>query len=137
MYAGVFRRSVATLIDISVVVALIVLICRTPLISDPYWANVLVAIAVALLYEPVFSAYLVTLGQALMGTRVRQVESLKRISMGAAYKRFAAKYIISVIGAAGAPAARGAASVSVWPNGDHRAIHDLEAGTVVVNANAV
>ena len=137
MYAGILRRSAATLIDVGVVVALVVYILQAPLFPGSPWANTFVAVAVVLLYEPVLSAYLFTVGQALMGTRVRQSDTFLRISLGKAYKRFALKYIASILGAASAPMAQGAARVSVWPRGDHNAIHDLQAGTVVVRANAV
>ena len=139
MYAGIFRRSVATLIDIAVLVAFIAYVMGHPLIAGWPWANFAVAIAVVLLYEPVLSSRLCTLGQALMATRIRRAETLDRLSIGASYKRFALKYVASILGAASAgvanaPMGAGGVRVSVWPHGDHRSIHDMQVGSVVVNA---
>jgi uncharacterized RDD family membrane protein YckC len=142
MYAGIFRRSVATLIDLALLAAFIAYVAQYPPIDGQPWANVLIVVAVVFLYEPVFSSRLCTLGQALMGTRVRRAETLERLSIGASFKRFAFKYIASILGAASAGAANarmgaGGVRVSVWPHGDHRAIHDISVGSVVVNASAV
>lgn len=137
MYAGVFRRSVATLFDFGVVIALIVYVLQERIVPGGFWTNLIVAVAVPLLYEPALSAYVCTIGQALMATRIRRTDTLERMELGTSYKRFALKYVATIAGAAGAPAAHGAAGISVWPCGDHRAIHDLQAGTVVVNASAI
>jgi hypothetical protein len=142
MYAGIFRRSVATLIDVGVLVGFVAYVVQHPPIAEWPAANVIIVIVVVLLYEPLLSSRLCTLGQALMATRVRRAETLERISIGASYKRFVLKYVASILGAASAgvasaPMGAGGARVSVWPHGDHRAIHDMQVGSVVVNANAV
>ena len=142
MYAGIFRRSVATLIDLVLLAAFIAYVVQHPPITGQPWANGLIVVAVVLLYEPVLSSRLCTLGQALMGTRVRRAETLERLAIRASYKRFAFKYIASILGAASASASNvtmnaGGVRVSVWPHGDHRAIHDMSVGSVVVNANAI
>lgn len=74
MSAGIFRRSLATMIDIAVVIAFIVWLVQHPPLPDKSWVTVLVAIAFALLYEPILSSRLCTVGQAVMGTRVRHAE---------------------------------------------------------------
>lgn len=130
MYPSLFRRVTATLIDLAVIVAAVAFIMQRPLFLEPEQANLWAGLAFVLLYEPVLMTYLCTLGQAVMRTRVRQFESLERISLGKAYLRFFMKYVASIVGAA---SARG--NVRVWPREDLRAIHDETAGTVVVNAS--
>lgn len=136
MYPNLFRRSMATLIDLAVVIFVIALIIRGPALADLQWLKVGLAIAVPLLYEPMLSAYACTIGQALMWTRVRDSESLQRIPLRRAYVRFAMKYIATVVGAGGASSAPIPTAVSAFPDGGRRALHDLQAGTVVVSAGS-
>jgi uncharacterized RDD family membrane protein YckC len=136
MYPGMLRRTLATLIDLAVVICCVILIVKYPIFPQLGWANVMAAIAVPLLYEPVLSACLCTVGQALMGTRVRHSETSQRIGLGKAYLRFIMKYVVSILGAASGPSAAGTPiSVGVWSDRDGRSLHDLQAGTVVVYAN--
>ena len=142
MYAGIFRRSVATLIDIGVLVASLTYVVQRPPIAGIPWAGVVVVLTVVLLYEPILSSRLCTVGQFLMGTRVRAAETFEKLPIGAAYKRFVLKYVASILGAASAgtanvPAGAGGVRVAVWPYGDHRALHDLQVGSVVVKAAAL
>ncbi len=132
MYPGLFRRVVATLIDLLAIFVGASFIIQRRLILEPEEANLWAAIAFVLLYEPVLTAYACTLGQAVMRTRVRHFESHDRISLGKSYLRFFMKYVASVIGGV---SARG--RVRVWPGDDLRAIHDQTAGTVVLNAGAI
>lgn len=132
MYPSLFRRIAATLIDVVAMFFAASFIIQARLIAEPESGRLWLALAFVLLYEPVLTAYACTLGQAVMRTRVRRVESLDRITLGKSYVRFFMKYIASVFGAA---STRGA--VRVWPRADHRAIHDEAADTVVVTASAV
>jgi hypothetical protein len=137
MHPNLFRRTVATLIDLAVVVSVIVLVLRAPMPADLQWLKVVLAILIPLLYEPVLSAYACTVGQALMWTRVRDFESLQRIPLSKSYMRFVLKYIVSVVGAGGSVTAPGIPThVNAFPGGGHRASHDLQAGTVVISAGA-
>lgn len=131
MYPGLFRRVAATLIDIAVVIGIGAFVVLQPLLPAADGINWVIAGAVALGYEPLFSTYFCTLGQALMRTRVRRIGSLDRMSIGQSYMRFLNKYIASVFAG---PSARG--TVEVHPREDLRAIHDEAADTVVVNAKA-
>lgn len=133
-YPGTFRRSLATLIDLIVLVTAVSYLIRYPLFPDLPWSNAALISFIVLAYEPLLSTCLCTLGQALMGTRIRRAEGFTRISPGMAYHRFALKYVASIFGTFGAVSSHGLARIGVWPDGDHRAIHDLSAGTVVVSA---
>lgn len=142
MYAGIFRRSVATLIDLVALASVLTYIVQRPPIAGAPWAGVVVVVVAVLLYEPFLSSRLCTLGQLVMGLRVRDAETLQKLPIGRAYKRFVLKYVASILGAASAgtanvPAGAGAVRVSVWPYGDHRSIHDMQVGSVVVNASAL
>ena len=131
MYPKLFRRVAATLIDMGVVFAVVGWIIQRPLVAAPGIANILAALAFALTYEPVLTAYACTVGQAVMGTRVRRVRSLQRISIGKSYVRFLMKYVASILGGA-----TSGGRVRVWPRQDLRALHDQAADTVVVNVAA-
>jgi uncharacterized RDD family membrane protein YckC len=138
MYPNLLRRGIATVIDLVVVIALIALIVRSTALADLPWLKVVLAIVVPLMYEPVLSACACTLGQALMLTRVRESETLRRITLRKAYLRFVLKYIVSIVGAGGAPSVAGIpTTVSVFPDGGRRAAHDLQSGTVVVGADHI
>jgi uncharacterized RDD family membrane protein YckC len=137
MYPNLFRRSVATLIDLVIVIVVVALILQSSALADLQWLKIALAIAIPLLYEPVLSAYACTVGQALMWTRVRDTETLQRIPLRRAYVRFAMKYLATVVGAGGASSAPGIpTAVSAFPGGGHRSLHDLQAGTVVVHAGS-
>ena len=131
MYPNLLRRIGATLIDIAVIWLVVSFIIQRPLFVEPQAANYWASVVFILLYEPVLTTYLCTVGQALMATRIRHFETLERITISKAYLRFLLKYVASVIGAA---ASRG--MVRVWARGDLRALHDLQAETVVINASA-
>lgn len=131
MYPSLFRRVMATLIDLVVLFGAVSWIIQRPLVREPEVANLWAALAVVLLYEPMLTAYACTVGQGIMRTRVRHFESLERITLGKSYLRFFMKYVASVVGGA---SARG--TFRVWPREDLRAIHDQTADTVVVNVVA-
>lgn len=131
MYPSLFRRVVSTLVDLAVVFGAVSWIVQRPLIGEPSVANTLAAVSFALIYEPFLTAYACTVGQAVMSTRVRRFESLERITLGRSYVRFLTKYVASIVGGASS-----GGRVRVWPGGDLRALHDLTADTVVVNAAA-
>jgi uncharacterized RDD family membrane protein YckC len=119
------------MIDIAAVVFAVRYVIATPIVVEPAWINTAAAIAIPLLYEPFLTAYVFTIGQAVMGTRVRHFETMQRITLQKAYLRFVMKYFASIIGTA---ASQG--RVRVWPYDDLRAIHDMQADTVVVNADS-
>jgi hypothetical protein len=83
------------------------------------------AIAVIALYEPVFTSFAVTLGQALMRFRVRQFGTLKRIPIHLAYLRIIVKYFLG-----------GVSALTIPARSDRRGIHDLTVDSIVVNARA-
>ena len=123
MYPGLLSRILATLMDIGVVVLVISFITQHLIPNEATWLKVASGGAVAMLYEPLLTAYACTLGQLAMGTRVRHFESLSRVDLPMAFLRFVTKYVVGIV--AGAVNAQ---------REDRRANHDLVANTIVVGA---
>ena len=131
-YPSLFRRVGATLVDLSVLAVIAYFMVSGPLGSERLWLQASSVLGLALLYEPVFTAFGVTLGQAIFGTRVRHHESLERITLKKSLLRFFTKYVANVFGGASANGWH-----RVHPRTDLRAIHDVTADTVVINAASV
>ena len=74
------------------------------------------------LYEPIFTSRFCTLGQKIMGIRVREIFSLQKISIPKAYLRIVIKIFLGFI-----------SFFSIPFSSERRAIHDFVAGTIVVN----
>src|SRR5262245_14459400 len=124
-YPNVFRRYVATLIDAGVLWGFIVLIARSHTFTQSAALTSSLCVALVLSYEPLLTVYASTAGQALMRFRVRAKEGLERIQLSQAYARLIVKYMLGVISLLTIPA-----------RPDRRAIHDLAADTIVVEARA-
>jgi uncharacterized RDD family membrane protein YckC len=83
-------------------------------------------LVVFLLYEPFCTSKLCTLGQKLMGIRVRTVSTLERISLIQAYVRIVVKVFLGLI-----------SFFSIMFSKRKRAIHDFASGTIVVEAESI
>ena len=123
-YPNLLRRYLASIIDMLTVSLFIYLYVKSPLYS-PGGVGVLVALILLLSFEPLMTVFLCTPGQALMRFRVRHAESFTRISLGSAYLRVLTKYALGMITFFTLPLRR-----------DRRAIHDLAAESIVVEASA-
>ena len=123
LYPNVSKRYCAAVIDGVVVMVIFFIASASPLpvLSE---ASPLVIFTLALLYEPVFTSGFCTLGQYIMGYRVRTLEKLERINILQGLWRcfvkiplgFLSIFIISVR----------------W---DHRSAHDLVSKTIVVSTD--
>lgn len=125
-YPSLLRRYVASLIDGATVFFVFVLYMRAPLRfaqsqSPNYWPLMLLA-----LYEPLLTRYLCTPGQLLMSIRVRTEPEIERVPVLRAFLRLSVKYILGIISFVFMPAHR-----------QKRALHDLAAETIVVDARSV
>ena len=77
-------------------------------------------------YEPVLTSRLCTAGQVAMGLRVRRYNALnERISLPAAYLRYMVKLILGFY-----------SFFAMSFNKERRAVHDLVAGSIVVESRA-
>jgi uncharacterized RDD family membrane protein YckC len=124
-YPNLLRRYVASLIDLITVFFLVYLYSRTPLYTPRGNIGPFMFFVIFLSYEPLLTVFACTPGQASMRFRVRKPEDLRRIALGQAYLRLLVKYALGFISFLTMPARR-----------DRRSIHDLAAGTIVVEASA-
>jgi uncharacterized RDD family membrane protein YckC len=122
-YPNLLRRYVATLLDMLLLWFSIYGITRVPALVNSDSGVPIAAVAVILAYEPIFTSRLCTLGQALMGIRVRTPETLDRIPIYMAYFRLFVKYVLGGISLLTIPARK-----------DRRAIHDIAADSIMIDA---
>lgn len=122
-YPNLLRRYLATLIDITILWFAIFLATKVPLLADSVWAMAAAAIALAVVYEPLLTAFYCTVGQWVMGIRVRNYDTLQRINPLNASLRLCVKYFLGAISVLTIPSRK-----------DRRAIHDLATNTIVISA---
>ena len=120
VYPSLLRRFLAAQIDILVVLFLLYLYGHSPLYDGraetiwPMWLFVL--------YEPVFTRYGCTLGQLLMRFRVRTFPAQGKVPIWRGLVRVCVKYLLGIL------------SFFLMPRQpQRRAIHDLIAGTIVLD----
>lgn len=90
--------------------------------SMPGWTKALLFVAVWILYEPLCTAYGATLGNYLMGIRVRNVNDYsQKISLPYAFVRVFVKGFFGIY-----------SFVSVHFNPRRRALHDLAANSIML-----
>lgn len=96
-YPNVLRRYLATALDLFGWWCLVYAMSNVPSIT----AHSTLAYALFglsfLLYEPLLTTYACTLGQAIMGIRVRTVDGLRRVRLDQAFGRMLVKYLLGVI----------------------------------------
>jgi uncharacterized RDD family membrane protein YckC len=125
LYPSLLRRYIASLIDGATLFFVFILYMRAPLRfsqsqAPDYWPLVLLV-----LYEPLLTRYLVTPGQFLMNIRVRTEPEIERVPVSRTFLRLFVKYILGIISFIFMPAHR-----------QKRALHDLAADTIVVDARS-
>jgi uncharacterized RDD family membrane protein YckC len=125
-YPSLLRRYMASLIDGATLFFVFVLYMRAPLRfaqsqAPHYWPLVLLA-----LYEPLLTRYLCTPGQLLMNIRVRTEPEIERVPVLRTFIRLFVKYLLGIVSFVFMPAHR-----------QKRALHDLAADTIVVDARSV
>ncbi len=127
-YPSILRRYLATVIDavfiLSVFVVVSALLQGTSEVV--IWLRVGLTLALFLMYEPLCTSMFVTIGQWLMGIRVRSFRTRGRISLPAAYARIVVKLLLGVISFFSIPISQ-----------DRRGLHDLAVGSLVVYARAI
>ena len=122
-YPNVLRRYLATLLDLFALWCIVYAFAQVPALTElgavAYWGLGILL----LLYEPLLTTFACTLGQAAMRIRVRTVDGLRRIHLDQAFGRMIVKYLLGMISFLTVPARE-----------DRRAIHDLSAETIVIEA---
>jgi uncharacterized RDD family membrane protein YckC len=123
-FPNLFRRYVASLIDLIAVIALVGFIGKLPVAMSENLSGITVFMIVIVLYEPLLTAYACTIGQLVMLIRVRRCDGQERLGFFRAVFRTLVKYSLGVISFLSMPAHR-----------ERRAMHDLAAGTLVLDAS--
>ncbi len=128
LYPTITRRYLSTVIDGMVVLSVFMLsFYLHQFLGDdfamPLWICMVI---VVLTYEPFCTSKLCTLGQKIMGIRVRTNSKLQRISLLQAYLRIAVKLLLGFI-----------SLFWIIFSEKKRAIHDLASGTIVVAAESI
>ena len=124
-YPNVLRRYLATLLDLFAWWCLVYAMSRVPSITEHGTLAYTLFGLSFLLYEPLLTTYACTLGQAIMGIRVRTLDGLRRVKLDQAFGRMLVKYLLGVISFLTVPA-----------RADRRAIHDLATETIVISASS-
>jgi uncharacterized RDD family membrane protein YckC len=123
-FPNLFRRYVASLIDLIAVVAFVGFIGKLPLAMPENFSGITVFMIVIVLYEPIFTVFACTIGQLVMRIRVRRCDGQERLGFLRAVFRTLVKYSLGVISFLSMPAQI-----------ERRAMHDLAAGTLVLDAS--
>jgi uncharacterized RDD family membrane protein YckC len=114
-------------VDGIVIILIVVLIGQLPFLSrDTHGFGEILLLLVFLNYEPVLTRFLCTAGQAVMRFRVREIDSGNPPPIWRLYVRVIVKATLGLISFLTLPA-----------RADRRAIHDLAANTLVVEASDV
>lgn len=124
-YPTLGRRYFAAFIDGLVILGGMLLVGTLLGEVGPTFAPVRAALFVALWfgYEPGCTAFAATLGQRLMGFRVRRLaDPTRRISLPAAWLRYAIKLALGIV-----------SFITMAFTPQRRAIHDLASGSVVLD----
>lgn len=123
-FPNLFRRYLASLIDVIAVIVIVGFIGQLPAASSENISGIVVFFLVIVLYEPLLTAFACTIGQLTMRIRVRNCKDQKRIGFPRAVLRTLVKYCLGAISFLSMPAQK-----------QKRAMHDLAAGTLVLNVS--
>jgi uncharacterized RDD family membrane protein YckC len=125
-YPLLLRRYKSILID-GVLFMLMMVVAMVIMKDSPYTQPVIISMAVVFIlgYEPLLTSYSATIGQRIMGIRVRDINHPEtRIDLGSAYIRTAVKLLLGWL-----------SFITINMNKEHRAIHDFASGSVVIKVH--
>jgi uncharacterized RDD family membrane protein YckC len=124
-YPTILRRYLATFIDGMLI--LTVMILTSYIFSHDTDLDRILRVSIILsmffIYEPFFTSKICTLGQKIMGVRVRNFANLERISLFQAYVRIIVKILLGII-----------SFFSIIFSSKKRAIHDFAASSIIIEA---
>jgi uncharacterized RDD family membrane protein YckC len=126
-YPTLFRRYLSTLVDGLLLIGGIVVFSNL-LGNREGLTGFRIALFLFLLlgYEPVLTAYACTLGQYLLGIRVRRVDApTRRLSLPAAYVRYLVKVPLGLI-----------SFLTIGFTKQQRALHDFAAKSIMIRKTA-
>jgi len=125
-YPTLTRRYITTAIDVAFVFVTVIMLSYLLENSGLIGVRVRVGLILFLffIYEPLSTSRFCTLGQKIMGVRVRKYPSLERISILMAYTRIIIKGLLGILSFFTLPFSQ-----------NRRAIHDMAARSIVIFAN--
>jgi uncharacterized RDD family membrane protein YckC len=126
-YPSILRRYLATFIDGVLIIIVLIIASYIFHLENEIGTvlRVVIILTMFFVYEPLFTSRFCTLGQKVMGIRIRKQSSLERISILSAYVRIVVKLLLGIISFFTIPFTRG-----------RKAIHDFTVGSIVINANS-
>lgn len=93
--------------------------------DPPEWLHIVMFVGIWMIYEPLCTTLGCTIGNYLKGIRVRSVGDIsKRINIFQALIRYALKVMLGWL-----------SFLTIHQNTERRAIHDLAAGSVMINVS--
>ena len=123
-YPSILRRYLSTVTDGFLIISVLIMTAYI-FPADTGLAKILrigIGFGMLFLYEPIFTSRFCTLGQKIMGIRVREIISLQKISIPKAYLRILIKIFLGLI-----------SFFSILFSKDKRAIHDFVVGSIVMS----
>ena len=123
-YPSILRRYLATVIDGALPV--IVFLTVTAIFQEAAESGMRLHIGIAgaffLIYEPFCTSKLCTVGQLLVGMRVRSFSTRQKISFLSAYARFIVKWFLGFL-----------SFFIIGASENRRTMHDFAAGSIVID----
>jgi uncharacterized RDD family membrane protein YckC len=124
-FPSLFQRYLATTIDVVLIFVLFYLYGQSPLAKTDSGAAALWPLWLFVIYEPVCNRCGTTLGQFLMGFRVRTLHEHRKVPLWRGFIRLFSKYVLGVWSFIRMPVHR-----------QRRALHDIISGTIAIDARA-
>ena len=127
-YPTIVRRYLATVID-GILILSVMIVSSYIFSQDADYIRIFrigIILSMFLIYEPLCTSKFCTLGQKIMGIRVRRISSLKKISLFQAYVRIVVKILLGII-----------SFFSIIFSVKKRAIHDFASGSIVLEAERI
>jgi uncharacterized RDD family membrane protein YckC len=107
--------------------ALMILMIVTQSLANSAAIKIIAAALLLLVYEPVLTTYSATVGQRIMGIRVRSRNNpAQRISLGQAVFRYITKILLGWL-----------SFLTIHANAERRAVHDIVSGSLVVDNSEI
>jgi uncharacterized RDD family membrane protein YckC len=124
-YPSLLQRYLATLIDVIAILFLFYLYAKSPLSQTATGASATWPLWLFVVYEPICNRYATTLGQLLMGFRVRTFQGERKVPLWRGFVRLFTKYILGAISFIRMPIHK-----------QRRALHDIISGTIAINTGS-
>ncbi len=96
-YPSLLQRYLASFIDVAVILLLLLLYAKSPLSKSASGAVATWPLWLFAVYEPICNRYATTLGQLLMGFRVRTFKDHRRVPLWRGFLRLFTKYGLGII----------------------------------------